>query len=389
MKPKGVVVIGGHINGLGIIRAFAASGIPAGVILTKPYDIAHYSRHASGYETAFKMAEQPDELEEALKRRSAQWKGWALFPSNDEALAALARNRQRLESEYLVLAPPAELIPYFLDKERMLNVAQSIGIQVPVCYGPAVPDTAARPDIRYPVIVKPTVGHRFADRFGRKVFVAGNRAELAEAVSRAGRAGTPCRIFDVVPGADNRVYCYCVYMNANGIPRAECTIRKLRQSPAFFGVSRVAEISAHIPEVREGIIAFLRKIGHRGIAVAEYKHDPRDNTFRFLEVNGRSVIYNSLLRRSGMDLARLAWSDQVEGRTDAVAVGHWPGVWINLHADLLHSALKGRREGLRLKDFAGPYLRPKMEAVWSASDPKPFVAEWGKTLAMACRAVLP
>jgi predicted ATP-grasp superfamily ATP-dependent carboligase len=157
------------------------------------------------------------------------------------------------------------------------------------------------------------------------------------------------------------------------------TVRKLRQSPPFFGVARAAEIAPNHAEMKEPTIEFLRRIGFRGIAVAEYKLDPRDGTFRFLEINGRSVIYNSLLRKAGVDLAWLAWSDYIGGQPEFARSYHWPGVWINLHADLLYSVLRGRKEGLRPKNFLSPYLRPMIEAVWSIDDSKPFWIEWGRT----------
>ncbi len=387
MKPKGAVVIGGHINGLGIIRSLAARKIPTGVILTKPYDLAQHSRHVSGFERAFEITEKPDQLLEALDRRSSQWRGWALFPVNDEALAALAQNRHQLELIHQVIAPPNETLDYFLDKKRMLDEAESVGMQTPLCYGPAVQATADRPDLRFPVIVKPIAGYRFVERFDRKVFVAANRAELKHAILRVEQEAVPCLVFDIIPGADSLIYCYCVYMDAEGNPVADITVRKVRQSPPFFGVSRVAEITANNQQLKDLTIAFLRRIGFRGIAVSEFKQDPRDGSFRLMEINGRSVMYNSLLRQAGMDLAALAWSDFVDRRAEGVRTHHWPGAWVHLHADLLYSILKGRSESLRLKDFLSPYRRPIVEAVWSFRDPLPFLVEWGRTACQGSRAL--
>jgi predicted ATP-grasp superfamily ATP-dependent carboligase len=110
--------------------------------------------------------------------------------------------------------------------------------------------------------------------------------------------------------------------------------------------------------------------------VAEFKRDPRDGTLRFIEVNGRSVVYNALLRRAGLDLAGLAW-DGKPARTNG-----WRGVWVNLHADLLYAVL---RERLGPREFLAPYRRPTVEAVWSRSDPRPFTAQWAWTARRATR----
>ncbi len=115
------------------------------------------------------------------------------------------------------------------------------------------------------------------------------------------------------------------------------------------------------------------------MAVAEFKLDPRDGRFRFMEVNGRSVIYNGLLRRAGLDLAGLAWSDQVCGQPEPARPNGWPGVWIHLHADVLYSLLYRRYDRVAFADFLAPYRRPKIDAVWSATDPFPFITQWSRT----------
>jgi D-aspartate ligase len=113
--------------------------------------------------------------------------------------------------------------------------------------------------------------------------------------------------------------------------------------------------------------------------VAEFKSDPRDGTLRFIEINGRSVVYNGLLRRAGLDHAGMAWSDYVRERPEHARPNGWPGVWINLHADVLYSLLERRQHQLRGADFLAPYGRPKIDAVWSRADPMPFLAQWSRT----------
>jgi predicted ATP-grasp superfamily ATP-dependent carboligase len=230
------------------------------------------------------------------------------------------------------------------------------------------------------VIVKPVAGYRFSGRFGGKLLAASDRAGLCDAVTRVAGSGNRCYIHDLVPGADDQIYCHCVYLNPDGTIRAELTVRKLRQSPPFFGVARVAELAGKKDYLSDATVAFLRRIRYHGMAVAEFKLDPRDGSYRFLEVNARSVIYNALLSQAGMDLAGLAWSGRIEGRHEKADIRPWPGVWVNLHADLLYSTLRGRAENLTLKGFISPYLRPKIDAVWSTRDPMPFIRQWSWTM---------
>lgn len=329
MRSVGAIVIGGYINGLGLVRALAARHIPIAVITTKPYDIAHRSRWTSTHDPIVGLDEQPDHLLALLERRSSAWSGWAIFPTNDGAMTALAQHWDRLSRTYRIVAPSPEVAPYLLDKERMLAVARAVGVDVPHCYGAAIETTAARRDLRFPVVVKPVIGYRFFARFGCKLFVATDHDELIRCIERLAEVGLAGEIFDLIPGADSEIYAYCTYVDAQGHATAGLTVRKLRQSPPFFGVARAARIAPDEPQLRDATLAILRRIGFRGMAVAEFKRDTRDGTFRFLEINGRSVIYNALLRRGGLDLAALGWSDYVDAQPAVVEPKGWSGTWIN------------------------------------------------------------
>jgi D-aspartate ligase len=366
--PSGAVVLGGYVNGLGLVRALGARGVPVAVVRTQPFDIAHRSRHVDGHARVEDVAERPETLAELLMDRARDWGGRVLLPTNDESLEALATHHDRLASHYRIESPP-DAAGYLLDKRRMASAARAVGAELPHRYGPADAVTAEREDLRFPVLVKPLAGHRFAARFGAKVFEARDRGELRACVARLD--GIEADVHDLVPGDDSHIYAHAIHIDARGEPTPGVTIRKLRGSPPRFGVARVAEIPARPPPgVHELTVELARRIGQRGPAVAEFKRDPRDETLRFIEVNGRPVVYNALLRRAGLDLAAIACAG-----AGARANG-WRGVWVNLHADLLYALL---RERLGVRELVAPYRRPKVEAVWSRDDPRPFMAQWAWT----------
>jgi predicted ATP-grasp superfamily ATP-dependent carboligase len=107
-----------------------------------------------------------------------------------------------------------------------------------------------------------------------------------------------------------------------------------------------------------------------------------------MEINGRAVIYNALLRRAGLDVAGLAWSELATGRAEPSLATGWSGAWIHLHADVLYSLLDRRRHPLSLSEFFAPYRRRKVFAVWSARDPLPFLTEWARTARRGIPALL-
>ena len=384
--PAGAVLIGGYVNALGLVRGLASRGIQTAVVTTKPFDIAHRSRLVGSHDAAPDIEERPEQLVELLERRVPEWRGWVLIPTNDAALAALTDAHERLCPAYRVAAPEPEAALTLLDKDAMLEAASAAGLDVPRRYGPATEATAAAEGLEFPVIVKPLVPYRFVSRFGRKLFVADDREELRGYASRMEDAGIPGQVIELVPGPDSRILTHCTYIDSRGEPAASLTVRKLRQNPPLYGDARVAELTAQDPELREATVELLRRIGHRGIAIAEFKLDPRDRRPRFIEVNGRSVVYNGLLRRGGLDLGALAWSDHVHGRPERPRTNGWPGAWIHLHPDLLYSVFH-RKHRLGLSEFLEPYRRATVEAVWSATDPAPFAAQWVRTAREGASAV--
>jgi D-aspartate ligase len=376
------VVIGGYVNGLGVVRGLAAHGVRTAVVATRCFDVAQHSRYAAGSRYLPELHVRPDALLELLDRESTSWRGAALFPTNDHALQTISRHHEVLSRTYRLTTQPWDVL---LRKDETHRLAERLGIPTARVHGPADSEIAASPVIRYPVVVKPVEGHVFAEAFGCKLFVAGDAAELAAQCAKVAAAGIEAQVLDFVPGHDDHVYAYFVYVGERGEPVAGVTIRKLRQSPPLVGVSRVAEIVDDRDDVRDAAVELLRSVGFRGMADVQFKLDPRDGTMRLTDVNARSVVYNSLASKAGLDLPYMAWSDAVRGERTAPRRNGWTGVWIHLHADLLYSALFRHIEGHAFADYLAPYRRPKALAIWSARDPKPFAVQWARTARDAAR----
>ncbi len=375
MTATGAVIAGGYVNALGLVRSLAARGLRASVVTTKPFDIAHRSRFAADWDSAPEVEHHPAQLVEVLERRAREWRGRVVFPTNDATMAALAGAHDSLSRSYTLVAPPAEVAAGFIDKRLMRAAAERNGLDLPRHYGPATRDTADL-EIEFPVVVKPVRTFPFSSVFGVKLFVANGRDDLRRCVERLERAGLEADVYERVPGGDECVYGVCSYVDGSGMPLGGLTVHKLRQGPPLYGDARVAEVVPDPPGLREATTELLRGMGHRGIATVEFKRDPRDGSFKFIEVNGRSFVYNGLVRRAGLDLAALAWADYTGERPAPLPARGWGGTWIHLHPDLLHAVASRRVAPLSLRDFIAPYRGRWIEAVWSARDPLPFAAQW-------------
>jgi len=382
--PPGAVVVGAHVNGLGVIRALAARGIPIAAVTTRPFDMAHHSRWVSERHELFELHEDIDSLADFLELNARRWPGWAVYPTNDDSLTALARHHERLSSSYTLPVQPWETVADIVDKDRMHHLARTTGIEVPVCHGTM--DDGVMPN-RYPVLVKPIQHDRLISTFGTKLFLARDAGELRMAEARVRQAGLRGLVFDFVPGPDRNLLVYCVYVDAHGEPSPGVTVRKLRQHPPLIGGARVAQVATEPPQLREATVELLRRIGFRGMAFAEFKLDSNTGRFVFIEVNGRAVQFNSLLPPTGVDLVAMSWSDFVLKERPRARPTGWSGSWIHLQADIRCSIAYRRIERLSVSELVAPYRRPKTFAVWSAADPRPYLAQTAHSVSGAMAAL--
>jgi D-aspartate ligase len=357
-----------------VIRALAQRRIPIAAVSTRPFDVAHHSRWVSERHQLSELHETPGLLVEFLERKRNSWRGWSVFPTNDDSLTALCRHHERLSRWYRLPVQPWGAVADLVDKDRMHALAQRAGLDVPVCYGGAGADAPPRP-LRYPVVIKPVQHDRLISSFGVKLFLARNAAELRTSSDRLRSAGVSGLVFEFIPGPDSNIYVYCVYLNARGEPSDGVTVRKLRQNPPLIGGARVAEVAPELPGLREATVELLRGAQFRGMAFAEFKLDPCTDRLRFIEVNGRAVQFNSLLPPTGIDLVNMTWSDFVLREPPRGRPTGWRGSWIHLQADIRCSWTYRRLEQLSLAELAAPYRRPKTFAVWSATDPRPYLAQ--------------
>src|ERR1700731_1447414 len=89
----GAVIVGGDFHGLGIVRSLGRHGVPICVV-DDEYSIGRFSKYATCAVRApnLRDAEETiDFLVEMGRRRNL--KGWVLFPTRDEHVAAFARYR--------------------------------------------------------------------------------------------------------------------------------------------------------------------------------------------------------------------------------------------------------------------------------------------------------
>lgn len=277
----------------------------------------------------------------------------------------IAGNRHRLDGLARFPFAPADLAIRVQDKGALASFAVSHGVQCPVTFRPGGPGEASAMADRlpYPLLIKPRLSSG-----GRGIVRVETASQLRKAYPKV-HAVHPIPILQecLPPGGD--ALGVGVLMNFSSEPRATFAYRRLREYPVSGGPSTLRE-SVRDEALCRTTERLLSALGWIGVAMAEYKVDPRDGQPKLLEVNPRfwGSLHHAIV--SGVDfphlLCRMAMEGDVPLQRDYRVGVRSRSV---IHGELMHFMSNPERFRLHpgLLDFSIP------DDLLSASDPWPVV----------------
>jgi predicted ATP-grasp superfamily ATP-dependent carboligase len=263
-----------------------------------------------------------------------------------------------------------------MDKERSLELCARAGVPAPRTRAVRSRADAARAagEFEFPCALKPIESHLFARHFGEtKLLVVHDREELEHWFGRTLDAGVKMLVTELIPGADDQIFNYYTYLDDRGEPLYHFTKRKLRQWPARFGLA-CYQVTTWDPDVAAVGLRFCQGVGIRGIGTVEFKRDPRDGSYKFIESNPRLTGSNELVRHAGIEIAQIAYLRAL-GRPVPPIRGYRTGVheW-HPPEDLKAFAAYRRAGELDARAWLGSLRRRQHFAMLRPSDPLPTLA---------------
>jgi predicted ATP-grasp superfamily ATP-dependent carboligase len=207
--------------------------------------------------------------------------------------------------------------------------------------------------------------------------------QLEEAYTMATEAGLEVMLQEIIPGDDIEVVNYNSYV-CEGKTLVEFTAVHVRNAPPWFGSPRVA-VSRRVPEVIEPGRHLLRELGFSGYSCTEFKRDPRDSTYKLMEINGRHNLSTLLAVRCGINFPWLHYQHLSEGIAPQTSGFREEVYWIDLIRDLGYTGIYLTREHQSLSNYLRPYLQPHVFAIFDRTDPGPFLQRLGSLANIATR----
>lgn len=374
-----VIVCSCHIIGLAVIRALGEKGVPVIAVSYDKKDMAHCSKYVSKVVRTPHPSTDESAFVDALEKSLDYLSDGVLMPVDDATLCAVSRHRHRFDRKFKVSCGGWDMVSRYIDKHQTYTIAEKYGIAAPQSRYIKNAAEAGRSaeEFKFPLLVKPCQSHLYFERFKTKMVLVQTLEDLLREYERAAQAGLDMVIQEFIPGDDTHGVNYNSFV-VDGKPVVEFTAEKIRLSPPNFGIPSAVR-SKHIPEIIEPGRAIVKALGFQGYSCTEFKKDPRDGSYKLMEVNGRHNRSARLALSMGINFPWIEYQYLSRGRFDSTNVKNDVGehVWIDEFKDMATYAIPVLKGSYPLRSFLQPYRARPTFAVFDRRDIRPFIKRLG------------
>lgn len=297
---------------LSAIRSLGKAGYRVSVMGDTWFTTGFWSRYSKERILAPVARQDPEAFGKTLLEWLSGTPGGAvLLPMEDPSLMWASAHREELASRGArFLLPPPESLEIAQDKARTMEIAEALGLPAPRSWRPESASAfAARALELEPgrFVAKPRSGT------GSAGILYGESRTQAQWESHWERFG-PMLLQERVP-AEGRGLGVSLLLDRDSRPLAAFAHERIQQYPNSGGPSTDRQ-SVHAPELIQWSLKLLQQLKWSGIAMVEWKLDPRDGRPKLMEINPRFWGSLELAVRSGVDFpalyARAAQGERLE-----------------------------------------------------------------------------
>ncbi|RUO19624.1 hypothetical protein CWE08_09330 [Aliidiomarina iranensis] len=294
------LVLGGYINGYSIVKELHEEGVDNIALFHAGRTIAGFSNKINYMATIDKT---PESLLKELRKLNEKFDYIVVFPTDDLQVENLYHIREEIKDFcYLPLNP--DTVMQSLDKYYQYAVCERIGVPFPKTKLINIAtDLDEIDELTFPILIKPSTRVDIVQNVFRNIYLedaesyAVNKELLKSFIDKE----IEFIASEFVPGDDTNIYAYTCYRSQDAVIQNEWTGKKLTQYPDDYGVFCSASNEAP-SEVLEQGRALVEALDAFGIIEPEFKYDPRDQSFKLMEVNLRSMMWHRTGKVSGVRL---------------------------------------------------------------------------------------
>ncbi|MDD2446869.1 MAG: carboxylate--amine ligase [Tissierellia bacterium] len=375
MRNKAVVLGANYYVGLSIIRCLGREGVHVVAIdYSEKERYGAKSKYLSEKHIAPHYKDNPKGLLDFLINFSKkQDKKPVLYPGADPYVEFIDTYFDELKEHYLFPMDKKGRWTQIMDKYELSLLAHDHDVKVPETINSKDENLIerVRTEIKYPCIIKPMDSASFVKAYRRKVFFINSEEELKEKLNMIHKDDHGVTIQRIIPGPEENCYCYDAYLDQNSRVTHYTAAYKIRQWPNNFGASTYAK-QTWIPELDHICKPFLEGIGFKGFAEIELKRDVNTGEIYLIEVNVRTINFNEMLCKSGLNFPYIAYQEMTDKLPEPKSVEYETGyVFHYMYEDLF--AIRGYLKSGQMtwKDIVNANTTKKVHSTWSWEDPGP------------------
>lgn len=302
------MVVGGTLNGLGVVRSLARGGMPIYLLETTRQCAAGWSRHCTYVHVS--ALDGPDLTQALVALGTRLACRPVLVLTGDQSVNWVSSHREQIGRLFRFSLPSAETVHALSDKTLFQELAEREGFPVPRAVRvTSRADLERLATLTPPLIVKPADKTLVLSGIVERTVQAGTLADAyracAEMLARAPRI----IVQEWVEGPDTEIFFTLFSCDAEGRLLGLCPGRKLLCSPPAVGTTAVCVASPEMTETLTGpTLAFIRRLGYRGLGSLEFKRDSRSGQYLIIEPTvGRTDWQEEIATLCGVNLALMTY----------------------------------------------------------------------------------
>jgi len=364
--PNTIVLAAGP-NGLGVVRSLHLEGIRCQIITRDENDITHKSKvptvklHISGNSDE----EQHQWLLETL---SAQPQGTIIIPTSDWFVTFLTEHSQQLQQNCTFIIPDEELSEILIDKAKETAVVSEV-IPVPNTVQHITDARQLINELSLPIIIKPRSHKHMV--LGCKNIIIETEEQLDQFFEKFGNVLSSVIAQTIIQGKDSQQWvCNCFFDENSNITQA-FSFNRLRLSPSHYGVTSYA-VSRHNQEVIDLSAKLGKALNYTGPAMVEFKQDPVDGVYKYIEINPRLGMCNYFDTSCGINNAYATYQLATKQKLPEAKPMREDVMFVSFYEDLFSRLRDGETISAILKEYFKNFISKKhiyIYFVWW--DPKP------------------
>lgn len=353
-KPP-VVIFGDSITSFGVIRGLRKLRVPIYIVSDNGKGIGTYSRYVK--DVLVLPPSDPNYVSNVLDwiTRRIAGKPVLLVAGNDDALELLSKQHERVKHYTVPTFPAWEVVATAINKEQAYALARKIGIATIATRRVDSLDELqaylqSADDIQFPVFLKCAYSRRFSQAYGTKGVICRSPGEVMEVYEEYNGFLGALLVQEFIPGDIDNIFAVLLVLNKQGKVIAVAANEKIRSS-SLYGSTTLSS-SMWNQQLVERAVRLAESVGYVGFVGVQFKYDPRDDEYKFLEINGRFSVSVSLAQRCGINMPEMVYrefSGESFLRLPALRQNYPSGIllWWPLSDVVLLSQIRFYREPIR------------------------------------------